>query len=464
MSSSSSIGSVSQTRPASASSTPSLEGLQRGSRGPDVMDLQRQLNARGAQLEVDGKFGPLTEAALKQFQGGVPGASSGRVDAATVAALQAPPKAAAPSSTSAPAPTTPKATADAQQGARARSAADECRIKAQLDKAAPAATSTTTPPATSTTTPSATSTTTPAKPEGRALTPEQVKAALTGIEAGKKQVAEEKAVLGQVKEALTREVGELAKPATKSVADQAVLAGRRGQLDAVTKAEGVLDMKTQGYDAAATAVKDGVLTADEAKSLATIDGAVKTSEAAIAQQGAAAAALVDRGIKAGGRGSPTLGLKKPEAPSTSTTAPAGQAIAKSDVDAAQARIQQAIAGTRVEQGALAGVKKTVEGEVKTLEALKDRTVADDAVLAGRKAQLEILGQATKHLDVRVAGLEAASRAIGDGVLTPDEAKNLATADSALTAAEQQLGAQASAASALIQRGLAAGGRGSSVHL
>lgn len=463
MSSSSSIGSVSQTRPASASSTPSLEGLQRGSRGPDVMDLQRQLNARGAQLEVDGKFGPLTEAALKQFQGSVPGASSGRVDAATVAALQAPPKASAPSSTSSPAPATPKATADAQQGARARSAADESRIKAQLDKAAPAATTpaATTPAAT---TPAATTT---AKPEGRALTPEQVKAALTGIEAGKKQVAEEKAVLGEVKQALTREVGELAKPAAKSAADEAVLAGRRGQLDAVTKAEGVLDMKTQGYDAAAAAVKDGVLTADEATSLATIDGAVKTSEAAIAQQGAAAAALVDRGLKAGGRGSPTLGLKKPEAPSPSTpptSTPAGQAIAKSDVDAAQARIQQAIAGTRVEQGALAGVKKTVEGEVKTLEALKDRTVADDAVLAGRKAQLEILGQATKHLDVRVAGLEAASRAIGDGVLTPDEAKSLATADSALTAAEQQLGAQASAASALIQRALAAGGRGSSVHL
>ena len=66
---SSSIGSVSQPRPTSSTSTtPSLEGLQRGSRGPDVMELQKQLNARGAKLEVDGKFGPLTEAALKQFQ------------------------------------------------------------------------------------------------------------------------------------------------------------------------------------------------------------------------------------------------------------------------------------------------------------------------------------------------------------------------------------------------------------
>lgn len=47
-----------------------LANLARGSRGDDVKELQRQLNAAGAQppLEVDGKFGPLTDGALRNFQ------------------------------------------------------------------------------------------------------------------------------------------------------------------------------------------------------------------------------------------------------------------------------------------------------------------------------------------------------------------------------------------------------------
>jgi peptidoglycan hydrolase-like protein with peptidoglycan-binding domain len=44
--------------------------MHRGMGGPSVMDVQRMLNAQGANppLAVDGKFGPKTEAALKAFQ------------------------------------------------------------------------------------------------------------------------------------------------------------------------------------------------------------------------------------------------------------------------------------------------------------------------------------------------------------------------------------------------------------
>ncbi|MGH3745820.1 MAG: peptidoglycan recognition protein family protein [Micromonosporaceae bacterium] len=42
--------------------------LRRGSSGAAVRDLQRDLNAAGAQLAVDGDFGPKTEAAVKAFQ------------------------------------------------------------------------------------------------------------------------------------------------------------------------------------------------------------------------------------------------------------------------------------------------------------------------------------------------------------------------------------------------------------
>ncbi len=42
--------------------------LTEGAKGPDVERLQKDLNALGAQLEVDGEFGPSTRAALEKFQ------------------------------------------------------------------------------------------------------------------------------------------------------------------------------------------------------------------------------------------------------------------------------------------------------------------------------------------------------------------------------------------------------------
>jgi peptidoglycan hydrolase-like protein with peptidoglycan-binding domain len=48
--------------------TEQQRNLQRGHRGEDVRELQRQLNRHGAKLEEDGKFGPKTQAALNEFQ------------------------------------------------------------------------------------------------------------------------------------------------------------------------------------------------------------------------------------------------------------------------------------------------------------------------------------------------------------------------------------------------------------
>jgi hypothetical protein len=42
--------------------------LKRGSTGQDVRKIQRQLVEKGYKLEVDGDFGPKTEAVVKQFQ------------------------------------------------------------------------------------------------------------------------------------------------------------------------------------------------------------------------------------------------------------------------------------------------------------------------------------------------------------------------------------------------------------
>lgn len=46
-----------------------MQNLAIGSSGQAVMDLQKMLNANGFQLAVDGKFGPLTQNALKSYQG-----------------------------------------------------------------------------------------------------------------------------------------------------------------------------------------------------------------------------------------------------------------------------------------------------------------------------------------------------------------------------------------------------------
>lgn len=46
----------------------SAEALRVGDQGPEVMAVQQALSNAGYELEVDGKFGPATEAALKEYQ------------------------------------------------------------------------------------------------------------------------------------------------------------------------------------------------------------------------------------------------------------------------------------------------------------------------------------------------------------------------------------------------------------
>lgn len=67
--------------------------LSRGSTGPQVAELQRRLKfayaAYAGELDVDGVFGPLTEAAVREFQRRTPGLTvDGIVGPATAAALR----------------------------------------------------------------------------------------------------------------------------------------------------------------------------------------------------------------------------------------------------------------------------------------------------------------------------------------------------------------------------------------
>ncbi len=82
------------------SSAPTLEkvragdaALAKGNGGAPVQHAQERLNAHGASLDADGKFGPKTQTAVKTFQREHKLAETGKVDQATLAALDAAPKA-----------------------------------------------------------------------------------------------------------------------------------------------------------------------------------------------------------------------------------------------------------------------------------------------------------------------------------------------------------------------------------
>lgn len=59
---------VSTTRGLTAADAAQAPILRRGARGPEVSALQTKLNQAGANLEVDGVFGPQTENAVRRFQ------------------------------------------------------------------------------------------------------------------------------------------------------------------------------------------------------------------------------------------------------------------------------------------------------------------------------------------------------------------------------------------------------------
>ena len=67
-----------------------MANLKKGAKGNPVKDLQSLLNKAGARpkLDVDGDFGPLTDAAVRAFQKKAKLKSTGIVDALTLAAIK----------------------------------------------------------------------------------------------------------------------------------------------------------------------------------------------------------------------------------------------------------------------------------------------------------------------------------------------------------------------------------------
>jgi hypothetical protein len=84
--------------------------MHRGMGGPQVMELQRMLNAQGANppLAVDGKFGPKTEAALKAFQSANGIQQTGALGRQTLGAFDTNPKRIPATAPQTPSPSGPR--------------------------------------------------------------------------------------------------------------------------------------------------------------------------------------------------------------------------------------------------------------------------------------------------------------------------------------------------------------------
>jgi len=82
-------GTGSEFTPAPAYNAATTEHpIRRGHEGASVTQIQQELNARGANLEVDGRFGPATEQAVRQFQAQSGITVDGKVGPETIGAIQ----------------------------------------------------------------------------------------------------------------------------------------------------------------------------------------------------------------------------------------------------------------------------------------------------------------------------------------------------------------------------------------
>lgn len=473
-----------------------------------MLELQRQLNARGERLAEDGIFGPKTEAALKRFQGTCGADRTGRVDTGTATALRSP---SVPAATPEPPPAAPapRASAETQAGARARATACDVGSRAALEAALPRAAApapaadrpatglgagyTNTPAqhggprvlseapvtrgGTAATAPATTAApaTTTAAAANQVLTAGELREQRQGIAAGRRQLAEERNALGTTRVALEREIASLGTPTND--ADKAVLAGRRAQLENVTSAERFVEQRERALGAHERALIDGKITPDEREALDTVNRAVENQRSAHADHSAAATSLVRRGLAQGGRSAgnvledgqavarqatrpaPAAAESAAVAPQA-TRAPDGVRLSSAEIAATNLQVDQALRGVEDQRDTLTSVQRTLTSELAVLRRNPRPSEADRMVIQGREAQLQTVGEAFKHLDVRTEGLRAVKRAVSDGILTADEARNLAVADQALSEGERIIAAKWNTVTDLTLRARQFGGRGS----
>lgn len=378
------------------SSTPTLEGLQRGSRGPDVVALQKALNERGAKLEPDGKFGPLTEAALQEFQSKSGCSGGGKVDAGTVDALKKPPAAptpAAPATT--PTPVKESPTPQLQTEARRKTLGGEDLARARLEGV------------------------TQAQKKGEqfeVLSEENVKAATTQLENVGEGFSKAKAGLAEKRAVVEGEVKALEQKPQRTVPEDALLQGKKAQVQLLQQAEQHLDDRKAVIGAAITAISDGVATESEANAINTAQGALNKGAEALNVMDQQSTKLVTMAEEAGAR-VPASATPTPAATTSATTTPATTPAATATTAAPTASdVKQEIAGLR----------SKMNQQRADLSILKSAPPKDASARPAFDAEVGLKEHELALTQRRIADLGKAEEVLGKGPLSADDTAALAT--------------------------------------
>lgn len=387
------------TATSSSSTNPNLEGLCRGSKGGDVITLQKALNERGAQLDVDGKFGPLTEAALQKFQKDAGCGGAGKVDAGTVKALQTPAAAAstattAPTTTATPAPAKEAPTAQTQTEARRKTLGGEDLVRARLDGVAGA------------------------QKKGeqfQVLSEDNVKQITTQLEGAQANIGQQRAALADKRKGVEADVAALEAKPNRSVPEEALLTGKKGQVNLLRAADQHLADQHEVIGAAMTAVGDGVATESEGNAIITAQTALNRQAQALTQMDAQTTQLVTHAEQAG-----AAVPGKPASSSTASTATAAStAAAASSSEAAAPTLAEVKAET-------AGLRKQMNQQRADLSILKSAPPKDPAAKAAFNAEVGLKEHELSLTQRRIADLGKAEEVLGKGPLSADDAKALAT--------------------------------------
>ena len=123
----------------------------------------------------------------------------------------------------------------------------------------------------------------------------------------------------------------------------------------------------------------------------------------------------------------------------------GVQLSGNDVATGQQQIDALKAQIGDQKALNAAQRGSIQQDINTLQAKAFRSPAEEALLQGKRSQLAVLQGVDQNLDLKAQGLDAASFAMKDGVITPSEQRDLQTiarATQSKDAVLQRVGAQA----------------------
>lgn len=390
-----------------------IEGLRNGDAGPAVNALQSFLNQRlGAGLKLDGKFGPKTEAALKQFQESVGCGGSGIVDARTLDAIQGRQSTEATASAvgcepkAAPSP-------EAQAASRTKTRSAEELMRSRVDGSLRAQA---------------------AGENYEIVSDADVNEAAAQLGALGTQTMAQKAQVGQMRAQIEGEVKALEAMKGRTPADDALLEGKRAQASVLGDLERQLDLKKEGFDAAFAAVSDGVVTDAESQGIQQWSEIVQQKDQLLQQMANNADRMVALATE-GGAQVPTGAALVANAPSPTATPSPSSAPSPANAPVAAATIKP-----EQVRGELKDLRAQIGERRADLDILKSASPKDGPARARHQAEVGLKEQELKLLQKRAADLAKADEALQKGPLSAADTAALRTSKEQLVSQQKTLAA------------------------